>query len=182
MTHQCYKCGFQTNNVGDFMGTQNTSDHYWTMFICPQCSTSNPPVAEVPYEGDRVQPNFKMNGWLVQESADGMRAVVPGSKGGCTIGYMHPRHPLMDAPAAILDPSYTGTIRDHGKRLKAAGDANAKRFHAECQDWEQNNPRGSKKDRIAFVDESRERNQVGPHAPRKNHNGQAVMQAAGFRF
>jgi len=175
MTHRCYHCGFETKNVGDFLGAQGDGHHHWVMFICPQCSTSNPPVAEV--DRDAV---YKLNAWKLLECDDGLRVKAPGKKGGCSIVPMHPRHPLYNAPASLLRPELEGTLRDHSRRISIYGRANTKRFHDELKEWGEAHPQGSKKDRIAHTDESRERNQVGPHAPRVEHDGTSLMKRAGL--
>lgn len=190
MAHQCYKCGFQTNNVGDFMGTQGNGHHYWTMFICPQCSNGNPPVAEVPYEGETERPPFKLSDWILRESSEGIRVVV--KENGCTVSnMMHPQHPLMDQPATLLDPSYVGmSIRDMGHRLKLKGKARSRKFHTECEDFKRihfplvnmHQDKEAKAAYIAFTDECRELNQVGPHAPSRDYSGKAIMKAAHIMF
>lgn len=173
--YRCYHCGFETKDRGMFLGNQGDGHFHWVMFICPQCATANPPVAEVDRDAA-----YKLNAWELVEADDGLRVFAPGKKGGGSCSPIHPQHPLLDASASLLSPELEGTLRDHSKRLKAAGDANKARFNLECQDWERYNPKGSKKDRIAFVDRSREQNQVGPHSPRKEHNGPALMREAGL--
>jgi hypothetical protein len=173
--YRCYHCGFETPDMTDFTGYNGDGDTHWMMFICPQCAVTPPPVAEVSHDAAP-----KLNKWELVEADDGLRVKAPGKKGGCSISPMHPKHPLFRAPASLLRPELEGTMLDHSKALRAVGKANSERFHAELRAWDEEHPRGTRDERIAYTDERRKINEVGPHSTRVNHDGATLMKRAGL--
>lgn len=193
MRHRCYHCGFETDDKADFIGNQGDGDRYWSIFICPQCSLGNPPVAEIPMDyTDRVP--WRDPDWKVVETNHGLYVrATPTEKGGHSSSPMIPKHQLWNSPASLLRPDLTGTMADHHKRLIADGNERSAAFREECKGWEDANPRPSyrlgtdspewqdwRKRLNAFQDESRRRHRVGPHEDRIVHDGPDLMRRGGL--
>ena len=182
--HKCFNCGFETNDKGKFLGNQGDGDHFWTIFICPQCARSNPPVAEVGW-GDPVP--FKEPVWKVVETNEGLYIYVHHDKGGQSGAPMQKDHQLVGAPASRLRKGLEGTMWEHSQRLKARGDERSKAFHKSLNEWTEANPyprintqeavdRQAKYRKVS--DAWRQEFKVGPHDDRVEHDGPALQRRA----
>lgn len=173
-TFRCYHCGFETQDKGDFIDGNNTSTQHWMMFICPQCSLVNPPVAEVS-SSFGCRPAYKNPRWSVEETNQGLCVKAYGEKGGSVITPMLATHQLAKAPAGILRPGLEGSMWDHHKRLIERGRARSAAFKADCDAIPEKAPLA---ERLATMDEARERHLVGPHDDRVEHDGADLMRRA----
>jgi len=171
--HRCYSCGFETEDRAVFLSTQGTNTHHWTIFICPQCALSEPPVAEVDSD---INPPWPEPKWKLSETDHGIYIVsTPSKKGGTCSGPICSEHPLLKAPASLLREGLEGSMLDHHLRLIAAGKVRSGAFHAECEVIREQTD--DKDERLVLTDEARERLKVGPHSDRVEHNGPHLMRA-----
>jgi len=175
-TYRCYHCGFETRDKGAFIGDNCTSTQHWAMFICPQCSFVDPPVAEVS-SGFGCQPAYKYPRWTLEETNHGLYVKAYSPKGGSSSAPMIPDHQLAKQPASLLRPELEGTLWDHHKRLIEQGDARSAAFKADCDAIPEGTPLN---ERLVITDKIREKHQLGPHDDRVEHNGAVLMHRAGL--
>jgi hypothetical protein len=145
------------------------------MFICPQCSSVDPPVAEVS-SSFGCRPAYKNPRWAVLETNQGLCVKAYGEKGGAVITPMLATHQLAKAPANILRPGLEGTMWNHHTWLVERGNARSKAFKLDCDAIPEGTPHD---ERMAIMDRSREQLRVGPHDDRVEHDGWELMRRAG---
>ena len=171
--YRCYACGFETKDKGTFLSTQGTSTHHWIIFICPQCSLSEPPMAEVDYD---LRPPWAEPQWKLVETNTGLYVTSTPSKKGTTVSNpIHQDHPLLKAPASLLRSGLEGSMLDHHLRLAQDGKKRSAAFHAECEAIQEQTTVMNL--RLALTDKARERYKLGPHDDRVKHAGPALMRA-----
>ena len=121
MTFMCYLCAFQTKDRADFLDNQGDGRHYWLVMICPQCSVTNPPVAEATYG---VSP-YKLSNVVLEETNHGVYVTVVKANGGSDSNPIHAKH-------LLLNHTYKGmTLRDYDAMLKARGTERSSNFRKE---------------------------------------------------
>jgi hypothetical protein len=128
MTHKCFNCGFETSDKALFLAEQSGHTHHWTIFRCPQCTLTNPPVAEI----GLGPPAFEEPIWFVVESNKGI--YIKYMQDLMYLDFpIHRRHQLANAPASLLRPGLKGTILDHSHKLQERGEARSEAFKAESK-------------------------------------------------
>lgn len=147
MMFQCFTCGFQTRDAGDFIGGQSNGRHAWMMFICPQCSSANPKVAEVGWEDDAPWPHPT---WWMEITNHGVYVVYEREGAQCSAP-IHPKH------------QHYAQVEATHREAAAIGRTRSKAFHAEIEMFK--TTRGRNPDR-AEMDDMRQRHLIGPYDPR----------------
>ena len=175
--YRCYSCGFETKDKTVFLSTSGNGERHWIIFICPQCSMTEPPVAEVDQD---IQAPWPYPEWKLVETNDGL-CVQTTTKRGCRVTTpINSDHPILQAPATLLRRGLEGLLLDHHRRLAEDGRTRSAAFKADCEAIQEQCE--TKEYPRAQIDEARERHKLGPHDARVEHNGQALMQAIGPRW
>ena len=166
-----------------FIRSNTNGDHHWYEFCCPQCCSSNPPLAAAQTISGDPPPIFKRKPkWVVKESDQGLQIGALNDDGGGSYCRMIKEHQLFDAPACLLRPELEGlSMGQYSRKLAEAGQKRSKAFgvmlrEAEAKREEMRKPGERRNDWIErtslwFDEQLEAARQVTPKVDGPKHDG-----------